>query len=167
LRLPLLLVRRDVPLAIRLLDIRAYEYAETVWALQHAAYRHEALQIGSAALPPLLDTVQTLQGCGETFFGHFETDGELSGAVSVKQGTDKLVEICRLMVDPMRFRQGIGSKLLQYLFTEALPGHSWEVVTEIRNQPAINLYACHGFLPVGRWQQAPGLTMVRFVRPPG
>lgn len=164
-RLPLFPVWRDVPLMIRSLELQTFDTSETVWALQHAAYRYEALRIGETALPPLLDTVETLQRCGETFFGHFEADGELTGAVSVKADADGTAEICRLMVDPERFRQGIGSALLKYLFTEALPERSWSVTTEIRNLPAIGLYTRHGFISAERWCPTPALTLVRFVKP--
>lgn len=54
---------------IKPLDIRLQEAAEEVWALQHPAYRVEAELIGVADLPPLRDTIQTLQSCGESFLG--------------------------------------------------------------------------------------------------
>ncbi|WP_276357782.1 GNAT family N-acetyltransferase [Cohnella caldifontis] len=148
---------------IRRLDLRDRELAEELWALQHAAYRQEADLIGVPSLPPLQDTVQSLQNCGETFYGCFGDDGELVGAVST-EAEDGGMTVCRMMVHPARFRQGIGSRLMSYVLSETPSVREWTVTAEIRNLPAIRLYERHGFLPGGTFQPAPDITMVRLSR---
>ncbi|OKO94812.1 Protein export cytoplasm protein SecA ATPase RNA helicase [Geobacillus proteiniphilus] len=53
------------------LNIADYETAVKVLHLQPRAYTIEAKIIGSTALPPLHDTIASLQRCGERFFGYF------------------------------------------------------------------------------------------------
>ncbi len=128
--------------------------------MQHAAYRQEAALVGAAKLPPLQDTVASLQRSEEAFYGFYSADGELTGAVSVKDADGRMT-ICRMMVDPAYFRQGIASALLHYLTGEAFPGRTWVVNAELRNVPAIRLYEQSGFERTEVWQPSPGLTIAR------
>ncbi|MDF9298002.1 hypothetical protein, partial [Geobacillus stearothermophilus] len=51
------------------LQIADEKTAAMVLRLQRRAYTIEAQIIGSTALPPLHDTIASLQRCGERFFG--------------------------------------------------------------------------------------------------
>lgn len=57
---------------IRSLNVRDKEVAEIILKLQIPAYMVEAKLINFYDIPPLKDTVETLQKCGEKFFGYFE-----------------------------------------------------------------------------------------------
>jgi len=149
---------------IRRLDLTDLEAAEEIWALQHAAYRQEAALIGAAELPPLRETVVSLQCSEEAFYGFYSADDELTGVVSVKDADGRMT-ICRMMVDPAYFRQGIASALLQYLTDDAFPGRTWMVNAEVRNVPAIRLYEQSGFERTEVWHPSPGLTMARMCKP--
>lgn len=148
------------------LDLSNRETAELVWGLQHAAYRIEADLIGVSDLPPLRETVADLQACAETFWGCWTQEGELAAAVSVEPGEEPcLATVCRVMVHPDYFRQGLAKSLLTAVMAEYAPGSDWEVTAEVRNEPALALYAKLGFRPVERFDPAPGITMVRMRKP--
>ncbi len=148
------------------LDIRQREAAEEVWALQHPAYRVEANLIGVADLPPLKDTIQTLQECGESFLGYRDEEGELIGAVSYERDGPDRLSICRVMVHPNAMRQGIGAKLLTEALAAEPAASTWGVTAEIRNSPALRLYEKFGFERKMTFSPVPEITMVQLIRPP-
>ncbi|MEK5482790.1 hypothetical protein [Viridibacillus sp. FSL R5-0888] len=57
---------------IKIIDISNSKNAVDVLNIQIPSYKVEAEIIGSYDIPPLKDTVYTLQHCGETFFGYYE-----------------------------------------------------------------------------------------------
>lgn len=155
---------------IRRLDLTRRETAEEIWALQHRAYRLEAKTIGVSGLPPLHDTVASLQRCAERFYGEFDADDLLAGAISYLEERDgkdgPICVICRLMVDPERLRQGIGSRLVEYVLNDRPHGTVWRVTAESRNAPAIALYENKGFVGQAACQPVSGISMIRFERAP-
>ncbi|MCD9026080.1 GNAT family N-acetyltransferase [Cohnella silvisoli] len=151
------------------LNIKEQEAAEEVWALQHPAYRVEAALIGVADLPPLQDTVKSLQTCGETFWGYRDDDsGELVGAVSYEREREgeRRYTICRLMVHPDFMRRGIGRLMMEHILSDTPNSAAWTVTAEIRNLPAIILYERFGFMRSETFEPIPGITMLRLERAP-
>ncbi|WP_080834508.1 GNAT family N-acetyltransferase [Cohnella massiliensis] len=148
------------------LHLRDYETAEELWSLQLAAYRVEAAAIGVADLPPLLDTIASLRGSGETFWGCRNEEGELVGAVSAKEA-ESVVTICRVMVHPEYFRQGIGKRLLEHVLNLYADAGRFELSVERRNGPAIGLYRKLGFVPYGKIEPLPDISLVRMVKERG
>jgi GNAT superfamily N-acetyltransferase len=148
------------------LDIRQLETAEEIWALQHPAYRVEAALIGVADLPPLRDTIESLQACGEAFWGYRDPDDNLAGAVSYEEEREGLYTICRLMVHPDYLRQGIGSLLVKHLLFQLPDAATCTVTAEIRNLPAIALYERCGFKRLETFQPEPNFTMLRLQHSP-
>jgi GNAT superfamily N-acetyltransferase len=146
------------------LDIRLSDVAEEVWALQHPAYQVEAALIGVADLPPLRDTIESLQTCGETFGGYRCESGELSGAISYEREREGCYTLCRLMVHPDYLRQGIGSLLIEHLLFELPKPSLCSVTAEIRNMPAIALYERYGFERKDTYQPVSRITMLRLER---
>jgi len=130
-------------MSIRAFDIRDANAALKLLEVQLPAYRVEAIMIGTADLPPLKDTVESLQACGEAFYGFYEKN-KLLGALSWEQGDDHL-RICRMMVHPEHFRKGIAGQLLRF-FLENNDADKIVVTTGATNNPAINLYLAHGFI---------------------
>lgn len=151
-------------MTIQRLDLADAETAEELWAMQHAAYRQEAALIGVPDLPPLRDTVESLRTCGEVFYGYRGDDGVLAGAVSLEEEPGGRFAICRMMVDPERQRQGIGSRLLEHVLAELPVGREIEVTAEARNRPAIRLYERLGFEAEDTFHPDPRVSMIRFVR---
>ncbi|WP_306807290.1 GNAT family N-acetyltransferase [Mesobacillus jeotgali] len=132
--------------------------AAEILDLQRKSYRIEADLIGTDEIPPLKETFEQLQNCGETFLGYY-LDGRLAGAVSFKIDRE-VMDIHRMMVDPDFFRRGIARKLIAYLehqnFSEMI------VSTGAANTPAIKLYEKLGFVRQNNSAVGGGLVIANF-----
>ncbi|SFL57872.1 Acetyltransferase (GNAT) family protein [Gracilibacillus orientalis] len=124
------------------IDILNRKNAENILNIQILSYKVEAEIIGSYEIPPLKDTVDTLQQCRETFFGYY-LDEELCGAISIKIENDE-IDIHRLIVHPNHFRKGIAQRLLTFLETN-FEVRAIKVATGSKNTPAISFYKKNGF----------------------
>lgn len=111
--------------------------------VQKKSYVIEAELIGFPNLPPLKDTVLTIQNSNETFIGYFLNDA-IVGAISYEI-EENILHICRLFVDPDHFRKGIAESLLKYAL-ETNTFHKAIVGTGAVNTPAIRLYEKLGFV---------------------
>lgn len=127
--------------------------------MQRSAYRVEASLIGSDAMPPLHDTLDTLILAGLTWFGVRDAAG-LLGAVGLSPDGD---DIERLVVAPRAFRRGIGTALVQHVLT--LVGGPVTVSTGRDNTPARALYARCGFVEIGEAEVEPDLWITRYGHP--
>lgn len=119
------------------------EAAEEVLDLQKQSYKIEAEIIDFHNLPPLKDTIKTLQGCGDTFYGEFLNQA-LRGAVAIRI-TDGVLNIHRLMVHPTYFRQGIAVELVRFIENLEATFHTMIVSTGSKNTPAVQFYKKCGF----------------------
>ena len=127
---------------IKKIDISYRKNAENVLNIQIPSYKVEAEIIGSYEIPPLKDTVDTLQKCREFFFGYYLNE-ELCGVVSIKE-EDAEVDIHRLIVHPTHFRKGIAQKLLNFLVSHSKVDII-KVATGSKNTPAVRFYEKNGF----------------------
>ncbi|WP_096153571.1 MULTISPECIES: GNAT family N-acetyltransferase [Bacillus] len=127
---------------IKRIDITERDNAESVLRVQIPSYKVEAKIIGSYEIPPLKDTVASLQQCGETFFGYYLNE-ELCGAISIKVEKEEL-DIHRLIVHPNHFRKGIAQSLLDYLENN-FEFETIKVATGSKNYPAVTFYKKNGF----------------------
>ncbi|GAA4716971.1 GNAT family N-acetyltransferase [Brevibacillus fulvus] len=143
---------------IRTLSLEQEQIARKVLEIQKLAYRVEAELIGYDDLPPLRDNLQSLQQCGETFYGYF-VDEQLAGVISCKR-TEQLLDIQRLVVHPAHFRKGIARSLLEHLLLTNRSAAKAIVSTGARNHPARSLYEQHGFSLTAERVVAPGLSLV-------
>jgi len=148
------------PLQIRRLDIQNDDEARHLLALQLAAYEVEARLIGFKEIPPLQDTLETLQACDETFFGCF-LESALVGAVSYKVKQETL-DIYRVMVHPAYFRRGIASTLLRFAEDSVPEARRIIVSTGTNNLPACQLYLKQGFAKVKQEEVEDGLFITDF-----
>ncbi|PDM41826.1 GNAT family N-acetyltransferase [Parageobacillus yumthangensis] len=147
---------------IQEINIEADEWAEAVLLLQFRSYAVEARLIGFPDLPPLQDTVATLRRCGERFFGYMKL-GQLAGAISYER-TEKTIHICRLMVDPDFFRQGIASALIEFVCRKERDAHEIIVMTGSANTPALRLYERHGFCEVEQMRMPEGVSLTKLMK---
>ncbi|RNB81029.1 GNAT family N-acetyltransferase [Brevibacillus fluminis] len=145
---------------IRRMEIQNEAEAAEVLRIQIPSYQVEAELIGFADLPPLKDTVASLQACGETFYGYW-VDGELAGAISYKREEDVL-DIHRMIVHPAHFRKGIASQLVQYVLGQEQGLEKAIVATGAKNEPAKTLYLRHGFEVLQDQEVAPGVCITLF-----
>ncbi|WP_134704763.1 GNAT family N-acetyltransferase [Ammoniphilus sp. YIM 78166] len=127
---------------IKKIDLSRRENAIKVFNIQIPSYMVEAEIIGSYEIPPLKDTIDTLQQCGEIFFGYY-LEEELCGAISIKVDHDE-IDIHRLIVHPNHFKKGIAQMLLNYIESEFEVG-TIKVGTGSKNTPAIRFYKKNGF----------------------
>ncbi|WP_240422092.1 GNAT family N-acetyltransferase [Paenibacillus periandrae] len=147
---------------IREIDLTDNKQALELLMLQQLSYRIEAQLIGFKEIPPLWDSPQSLQDCGETFLGYYE-EKRLTGAISMKQAAKELA-ICRMMVHPQHFRRGIASSLLEFVEQFAVPGLPIKVSTGTNNKPAFSLYQKHGYVPTQVLEVSPGITLTVFYK---
>ncbi|XJZ28772.1 GNAT family N-acetyltransferase [Bacillota bacterium Lsc_1132] len=133
-----------------------------LYDLQRQAYLIEANLIGSMNLPPLKESFDQFQNCGETFYGWFEGD-ELAGAISITLENEELT-ICRLAVHPNHFRKGIGQNLLRFVERHFADIGRMNVSTGRDNTPAINLYMQNGFHMVKEIEAEPRLFIRLFTK---
>jgi ribosomal protein S18 acetylase RimI-like enzyme len=142
------------------LDLSEQATAEALLALQRRAYAIEAELIASDAIPPLHETLAELQASGETFLGA-RVEGELAGAISWRF-VDGTLDIHRLVVDPRRSRQGIGSALVRAAIAAEPDADRAIVQTGAENAPACALYLREGFEYVDDIDVGRGLRVSRF-----
>lgn len=148
---------------IQTIDIQDQSNAIRILAVQAAAYLVEAERLGFREIPPLHDSVPSLQTSGETFLGYFDEAEALLGAVSFILQEKKL-KICRMMVQPNHFCKGIASKLLSRVLERPGSHTEYVVLTGTANLPAINLYVKHGFRPLQTQEITPGISLTELVR---
>lgn len=146
-------------------DIRQPDTARQIYRLQQAAYAVESQLIGYPDLPPLRETAVDLQRSGEQFLA-YQAEGQMAGVVSYLRRGEAL-EICRLVVSPTHFRQGIAGKLLAAIETGESGLRSLTVSTAAGNLPAVTLYQKHGFKVVRQTVLADGLVLVELCKQMG
>jgi ribosomal protein S18 acetylase RimI-like enzyme len=154
-------VDETVAVPLERLDLTQKGVAAAVLELQRRAYGIEAELIGSDEIPALSETLEELQASGETFLGAY-LEGTLVGAISWRVDAGVL-DLHRLVVDPDRFRAGIGSALVR----AALAAEEVEraiVQTGSSNEPAKQLYRREGFEEIDEVEVVPGLRVTRFGR---
>lgn len=142
---------------IKPIDIRLHEVAERILRTQIPSYQVEAKLIGFDGIPPLHDTVESLQGCGETFFV-YEVEGQSAGAISYEQEGME-VTICRMMVHPDFFRRGIARQLLCHVLEVVASSSFVHVSTGASNEPALALYRSEGFELTEEREVGPGVRL--------
>jgi len=128
---------------IKQIDITNPKFAKDVLKVQIPSYIVEAELIDFYEIPPLKDTIDSLQQSGETFYGYYISE-ELSGAISIKI-ENSVMDIHRLFVHPNHFRKGIAKKLLDFIQTNGKEFETIIVSTGSKNAPAINFYQKNGF----------------------
>lgn len=135
---------------IKLLNNSASEVSLQIYRVFQSSYKIEADLIGVENFPPLSRTVEHIQTSTTEFYG-FIIEGELAGVIeitlnegAVESIAKTTLEIDSLTVSPLYFKQGIASRLIEFV----LQNKTFEyaiVETAAVNQPAIKLYEKHGF----------------------
>lgn len=154
--------RESKPL-IKEINLNDLRQVQQLLALQVASYTVEAELISFYDIPPLKDTIATLQASDETFYGYFTEDERLAGAISFKRDGEVL-DIYRMAVSPTFFRQGIAGRLLQ--FVEKVEEGITRIIvsTGTKNYPAVALYRRYGFHEVEQRAIAPGVFVTHFAK---
>lgn len=145
---------------IRSLNRSDTQIFEAVHGIFQRSYQVEANLLGINDFPPLRRTVDDLQGRPSAFYG-FWIKEQLAGVIEIQKHAD-LVEICSLVVDPVFFRMGIGSALLDFVNDQFLTDQMVE--TGEANIPAITLYVKHGFKITKYFLNNEGIQKVRLLK---
>jgi ribosomal protein S18 acetylase RimI-like enzyme len=145
---------------IESIDIALQPEALRVLELQRVSCQIEADLIGSSMIPPLRETLEELQSCGEIFHGWFEDD-RLLGFISHKL-EENVLDIHRVAVHPDGFRRGIARQLLEFVLNLERGATQAIVQTGSLNLPACKLYLSFGFEILERKEVAPGLELTLF-----
>ena len=145
---------------IKKIDITNHKFAKEVFNIQIPSYKVEAEIIGCHDIPPLRDTVESLQQCGETFFGYY-LNGELCGVISIKTA-NCVIDIHRLMVHPKHFRKGIAKNLLDFVESDKEKSETIIVSTGSENSPAVDFYLKNGFSKTGDKRVTERLSLTFF-----
>jgi ribosomal protein S18 acetylase RimI-like enzyme len=147
-------------MSIQRLDLQHAPTVERVLVIQQASYAIEAELIGTRNIPPLHDTIESLQNSEERFYGYW-IDDELAGLIAITLEDDTL-DICRMAVHPAYFRRGIASALLTFALSTHSAAARTIVATGARNDPAKQLYLRHGFTQIDEREVEPGVVIAFF-----
>lgn len=142
------------------LNTKSKHIAGRIVEIQKCSYQIEADLIQAESLPPLKDTVTTIQESDEEFLGYQERE-VLAGFLAYEQ-TGDIVTITRLAIDPAYFRKKFASRLLDW-FIEKERG-PWQVMTGSENTPAISLYQKYGFEIVSQIETKEGILLAKLIR---
>ncbi|MDF2653249.1 MAG: family acetyltransferase [Paenibacillus sp.] len=145
---------------IKNIDITEPKMANDVLKVQIPSYQVEAKIIDYYDIPPLEDTVETLQACNEIFFGYYIHE-ELCGAIAIKIEKN-VIDIHRLIVSPKHFRKGIANSLLAFIENNYQDIKTIIVSTGAKNVPAVNFYLKNGFTKIGEIRVNERLTLASF-----
>ena len=145
---------------IKSINIQDIEQAEKIFYLQRIAYQIEADIIHYNKIPPLIETLNELINSTETFVV-YESQQEIIGFLSY-QIQQQNVEICRLAIHPNHLKNGIATKLFNFLLT-IKNIKQYLVSTAEKNLPAITFYLKNGFVETNK-STVDNLVLVHFVK---
>lgn len=121
------------------------EDVKTILALQKLAYQSEAVIYNDYSLPPLVQTIESLNAeFVDSVILKAVDSQQIIGSVRMKLNND-VCYIGRLIVDPSHQGQGIGTQLLQAAESFWKDVCSFELFTGNRSERNIELYKRHGY----------------------
>jgi ribosomal protein S18 acetylase RimI-like enzyme len=135
------------------------EVSKTIRSVFQLSYKIEAELLDAIDFPPLKRPLKDYINSSTAFFGYI-TDGELSGVIEIKQN-GRITVINSLVVSPAFFRQGIASKLIEFVFN-TFDSNLFVVETGLENLPATVLYKKFGFKEVKQWYTEQGIKKIKF-----
>jgi ribosomal protein S18 acetylase RimI-like enzyme len=122
------------------------------------SYAIEAKILNAINFPPLQRPLEDYINSTNAFFGFFKNQ-ELAGAIEIHHN-DIATYIDSLVVNPKYFKQGIASKLLEFVFN-ASDSEQFFVETGLKNKPAIQLYLKFGFKEIKQWDTDHGVRKMK------
>lgn len=139
--------------------------AEALLALQRRAYAEEAARYDDWSIPPLTETLGALQQAFATTTILKAVDGDV--IVGSVRGKDEsgICRVGRLIVEPGRQRQGIGSQLLRAIERYFPDVRSFELFTGEQSAGNLRLYERHGYMAIERKALSPKVTIIVLRKP--
>ena len=133
--------------------------AKEIRAIFQVSYTVEAGILKAVDFPPLKRTVSQFLNSDSEFYAYYLIKN-IAGVIEI-ENHENLTHIQSLVVYPKYFRNGIGSKLVQFIL-DTYKAKIFIVETGIDNHPAIKLYKSFGFQEQERWDTNHGIRKVRF-----
>ena len=133
--------------------------AEEIRAIFQVSYAVEAEMLKAVDFPPLKRTVAQFLNSNSEFYAYYLIEN-IAGVIEIENHKN-LTHIQSLVVYPKYFRNGIGSKLVQFIL-DTYKSKIFTVETGIDNHPAIKLYKRFGFQEQEQWDTNHGVRKVRF-----
>lgn len=145
-----------------MIKILNQKYDESAIAIHHifqVSYRIEAELLGVTDFPPLNRTIADFQKSITEFYGYWK-ENELAGLIEL-ESMDNSIHICSLIVNPIFFRQGIASILLNFA-KDFSRTKIITVETGLANIPATRLYENFGFKEIKQFDTDIGVRKIRY-----
>lgn len=139
--------------------------AEAILALQKRAYESEARLYDDWTIPPLTQTLASLrEDLKNTCVLKYVQEGVIVGSVRgrIENGA---CQIGRLVVEPQRQGEGIGTTLLQAIEALFPDVDRFELFTGSKSERNIQLYRRCGFEITEAKHISPAVTLVFMVKP--
>ena len=143
---------------IEKLDNNDLEVAETIRNIFQLSYAVEAELLQAFDFPPLQRPLLSFVESTNEFFALISNNAAV--AIIEIEASQEVVHIQSLVVLPAHFRQGIASRLLQFVFEKFDTG-LYTVETGEKNRPAKKLYKKLGFIEINQWDTDHGVRKVR------
>ncbi|CAI8399765.1 MAG: Uncharacterised protein [Flavobacterium sp. SCGC AAA160-P02] len=125
------------------------------------SYAVEAELLNAIDFPPLQRTLESYIESNTIFFGYMKNQ-EIAGVVEISHNKNN-THINSLVVAPKFFRQGIATKLMQFVIS-TFDSESFTVETGLLNSPASALYKKFNFKEVKQWDTNHGVRKIKFER---
>ena len=135
------------------------EIAKEIRDIFQSSYAVEAEMLKAIDFPPLKRTISQFLNSNSEFYAYYITQ-DIAGLIEIENNQD-ITHIQSLVVYPKYFRNGIGSKLVQFIL-DTYKSKIFTVETGIDNHPAIKLYKSFGFQEQEQWDTNHGVRKVRF-----
>ena len=135
--------------------------ADKIRSVFQVSYAVEAEILKAVDFPPLKRNLESFLSSSNTFYGYLKNE-ELAAVAEIDH-TNKAIHIQSLVVDPAFFRQGIASKLVEFVLN-SYDSKLFTVETGLENKPAIALYKKFNFKEVKQWDTDHGVRKIRFER---
>ncbi|WP_323448353.1 GNAT family N-acetyltransferase [Streptomyces yaizuensis] len=138
--------------------------AEHILKLQYLCYQSEAELYGDYAIEPLTQSLDDLRAeiaSGQALVARL--GDEVVASVRGRVGEDGTARIAKLIVHPRMQRHGLGGRLLDAIeesFAGEPTARRFQLFTGHRSEGNLRLYRSRGYVPVGREQLGPRLTVV-------
>ena len=134
--------------------------ALAILELQKRAYQSEARLYNDWTIPPLLQSLESVQEeIRSTTVLKAVEGGAIVGSVRAAL-RDKTCLVGKLIVEPALQRRGIGGALLQAVEAVFPQAEAFELFTGSRSEGNIRLYRRHGYQDAGTKQVTAQLTFV-------
>lgn len=143
---------------IKRLEHTDLEMAKKIRSIFQMSYKVEAKLLKAIDFPPLKRPLKDFTISKTTFYGYYMEE-HLSGVIEISCHHE-YTHINSLVVDPIFFRQGIASNLMEFVLKK-LDSNLFVVETGLSNEPATRLYKNFGFKEVTQWDTDHGVRKIK------